>query len=217
MGSLFAFIVTFLASALFGILDGIPFLPLQVLWINFTIDVFLSIGLGMGNPTPGLMERPPRKADERILPARLFTRLILAGVVIATCALIVMIYAKDVSHLSDEVARSMGITTFSFASIFFALETNDEQHSVFNQVTLESHRLLQMCGWSLLATFVMIVPDFMHRLFGTADLNVGQYVLSIVVGSLILWVIEIEKIFRRRAVESANAEAVVDSTAQVVS
>jgi Ca2+-transporting ATPase len=113
-----------------------------------------------------------------------------------------MAYAVDVVHVSDEVARSMGITTFSFASIFFALETNDEQRSVFNQVTLESHRLLQMCGWSWLSTFLMIVPDFMHRLFGTADLNVGQWVISIVVGSLILWVIEIEKIVRRRTAES---------------
>ena|SRR5690242_8769699 len=111
----------------------------------------------------------------------------------------------------------MGITTFSFASIFFALETNDEQRSVFNQVTLESHRLLQMCGWSGLSTFLMIVPDFMHRLFGTADLTIAQWVMSIVVGSLNLWVIEIEKIVRRRTAESTNAEAVTKSTAQVIS
>jgi Ca2+-transporting ATPase len=217
MGSLFSFIFTFLGAALFDVLGGVPFLPLQVLWINFTFEIFLSIGLGMGNPTPGLMERAPRKSDERILSARLFTRLILAGVVIAACALGVMAYAVDVVHVSDEVARSMGIVTFSFASIFFALETNDEQRSVFNQVTLESHRLLQMCGWSLLATFVMIVPDFMHRLFGTADLTLAQWVISIVVGSLILWVIEIEKIVRRRAAESTNAGAVTESTAQIVS
>jgi Ca2+-transporting ATPase len=217
MGSLFSFIFTFLGAALFDVLGGVPFLPLQVLWINFTFEIFLSIGLGMGNPTPGLMERAPRKSDERILPARLFTRLILAGVVIAACALGVMAYAVDVVHVSDEVARSMGITTFSFASIFFALETNDEQRSVFNQVTLESHRLLQMCGWSLLATFLMIVPDFTHRLFGTADLTIAQWVISIVVGSLILWVIEIEKIVRRRAAESTNSEVVTESTAQIVS
>jgi Ca2+-transporting ATPase len=197
MGSLFSFIFTFLGAAFFDILGGVPFLPLQVLWINFTFEIFLSIGLGMGNPTPGLMQRPPRKAGERILPTRLFTRLIIAGVVIAASTLGVISYAVNYAHLSVEVARTMGITTFSFASIFFALETNDEQRSVFNQVTLESHRLLQMCGWSGLSTFVMIVPDFMHRLFGTADLNVGQWVICIVVGSLILWVTEIEKIFRR--------------------
>jgi P-type Ca2+ transporter type 2C len=34
MGSLFGFILTFLGSALFYILGGIPFQPLQVLWAN---------------------------------------------------------------------------------------------------------------------------------------------------------------------------------------
>jgi Ca2+-transporting ATPase len=97
------------------------------------------------------------------------------------------------------------MTTFSLASIFFALETNDELRSVFSQVTLESHRLLQMCGWSLLATFLVTAPDFMQRIFGTKDLNIGQWIICIVVGSLILWVTEIVKIFRRQAADAVAA------------
>ncbi len=214
MGSLFAFIVTFLASALFNILGGVPFLPLQVLWINFTIDVFLSIGLGMGNPTPGLMERAPRKAGERILPARLFTRLIIAGVVIGASTLGVMQYAGAGAHLSAATAQTMGIITFSLASIFFALQTNDEVRSVFSHVTLESHRLLQMCGWSLLAIFLVTVPNFMQRIFDTADLTIGQWIICIAVSSLILWVIELVKIFRRRAAKSTTAELATVPAAQ---
>jgi P-type Ca2+ transporter type 2C len=160
----------------------------------------------MGNPTPGLMERAPRKAGERILPARLFTRLIIAGVIIAACTLGVMQYAVAGAHWSVEVAHTIGMTTFSLASIFFALETNDELRSVFSHITLESHRLLQMCGWSLLATFLVTAPDFMNRIFGTTNLNIGQWIICIVVGSLILWVIEIIKIFRRRAAASSSAE-----------
>jgi Ca2+-transporting ATPase len=214
MGSLFAFIVTFLASAFFGVLGGVPFLPLQVLWINFTVDVFLSIGLGMGNPTPGLMERPPRKAGERILPARLFVRLVIAGVIIATCTLCVMQYSVAIAHWSTAVAQTMGMTTFSIASIFFALETNDELRSVFNHVTLESTRLLQTCGYSLLATFLVTALDFMQRIFGTQSLNFGQWLICIVVGSVILWVTEFVKIFRRRADASSTAELKTEAVAQ---
>ena len=215
MGSLFAFIATFLGAALFNILQGVPFLPLQVLWINFTIDVFLSIGLGMGNPTPGLMQRAPRKAGERILPTRLFTRLIIAGLVIAACTLGVMQYAVAVPHLSFGAAQTMGIITFSLASIFFALETNNDLLSVFSHVTLESHRLLQMCGWSLLAIFLVTVPNFMQKIFGTADLAIQQWIISIAVSSLILWLTEIVKIFRRRSAESSDAEVETVSAAAV--
>src|SRR3989442_1420330 len=172
MGSLFAFILTFLGAALFNILSGVPFEPLQVLWINFTIDIFLSIGLGLGNPTPGLMQRQPRKAGAQILPTQLFVRLIIIGLIIATCTLGVMQYAVVGAHWSVEVAHTMGMTVFSLASIFFALETNDELRSVFNPATLENTRLLQICGWSLLATFLVTAPDFMNRIFGTKDLNI---------------------------------------------
>jgi len=214
MGSLFAFIITFLGAALFDILSGVPFLPLQVLWINFTVDVFLSIGLGMGNPTPGLMERAPRKAGERILPARLFTRLILTGLVLAVCTLGVMQYAVAGAGWSPTIAHTMGMTTFSLASIFFALETNDELRSVFSHETLESHRLLQMCGWSLLATFLVTAPDFMNKIFQTTNLNVGQWVICIVVGSLVMWVMEIVKIFRRRATTSSAARPTTEVVAE---
>ena len=205
MGSLFAFIITFLGAALFNILSGVPFLPLQALWINFTIDILLSIGLGLGNPTPGLMQRRPRKANAQILPARLLARLVLVGLILAACTLGVMQYAIVSAHVNTTVAHTMGMTVFSLASIFYALETNDELRSVFNHETLREYRLLQTCGWSLLATFLVTAPDFMNRLFQTSGLTIGEWVICIVVGSVILWVIEIAKIFRRRAAASSTA------------
>jgi len=78
--------------------------------------------------------------------------------------------------------------------------------SVFSRETLESHRLIQMCGWSLLVLFLITAPDFMHRLFATTDLTFWQWVICIVFGSLVLWVSEIEKFFRRRVEASSEAE-----------
>jgi P-type Ca2+ transporter type 2C len=217
MGSLFAFILTFLGAALLNVLAGIPFEPLQVLWINFTVGIFLAIGLGLGNPTPGLMQRPPRPAGEQILPMRLAVSLVLLGLMMAVSALGVMQYAVVGAQWGDTVARTMGVVTFSLANIFFALETNDELRSVFSRETLESHKLIQMCGWSLLATFLITAPDFMHKIFGTVDLNIMQWVICIAVASLVLWVSEIVKIFRRRAAKSTTTEPVIESTAQIVS
>src|SRR5205823_10189063 len=141
MGSLFAFILTFLGAALFNVLAGIPFEPLQVLWTNFTIGIFLAIGLGLGNPTPGLMQRPPRKAGEQILPMRLAVRLVALGLMMAVSALGVIQYAVAGAQWGDTVARTMGVVTFSFATIFFALETNDELRSVFSREMLASRWL----------------------------------------------------------------------------
>jgi len=205
MGTLFVWILTFLGAALFNILGGVPMQPLQVLLIKFSIVIFLAIGLGLGKPTPGLMQLPPRKADEQIMPMRLAVSLVISGLFRAVSTLGVILFALG-SSWNDTVAQSMAIVTFSFACIFFAFESNDQLRSVFSRETLESHRLIQMSGWSVLLVFLVTSLDFAHRIFSTTDLNVGQWIACIVFGSLVLWTTEIEKFFRRRAEASSSAE-----------
>src|SRR6185437_5079940 len=57
MGVLIGFIVTFLGASVFNIASGIPFLPLQTLWVNFTTQVFQSVGLGYGKAEEDIMRR----------------------------------------------------------------------------------------------------------------------------------------------------------------
>ncbi len=81
MGVLFGMIWTFLGAGLFNVLAGVPFVPQQTLYVNFTTQVLQSIGLGLGEPTEGLMERPPRKADEQVMPLPLGIRLAIYGAI----------------------------------------------------------------------------------------------------------------------------------------
>ena len=74
MAGLFGFIGTFLGAAILFIAQGMPFLPLQTLWVNFTVQVFLAIGLGYGKAREGLMKdapRSPHRPDPRHAAARL--------------------------------------------------------------------------------------------------------------------------------------------------
>ncbi|HEY7125730.1 MAG TPA: HAD-IC family P-type ATPase [Ktedonobacterales bacterium] len=196
MGNLFGFILIFLGAGIFNILRGIPFLPLQSLWINFTVELFLAIGIGTGAPTPGLMKRPPRSANEQVLPRRHAVRLAIYGLLMAISTLGVMSYTS--SLWGETVARTMGLTTFSLAHIFFALDLNNEQGSVFSLETLENRRLLTMSGWALLTTYLITALGFMNRIFATAPLGLWQWVICIAVSSLILWVGELMKLLRRR-------------------
>ena len=79
MGCLFGFIVSFLGAAIFNIAGGIPFLPLQTLWINFTTMLFQAVGLGYGQPAAGLMDRRPRDPQQPILPRRQMVWLVIIG------------------------------------------------------------------------------------------------------------------------------------------
>ena len=47
------FILTFVGAGLFDVAGGSPLTPLQILWINFAVDVLLAIGLGLTPRSPG--------------------------------------------------------------------------------------------------------------------------------------------------------------------
>jgi Ca2+-transporting ATPase len=205
MGLLFGFIAIFLGAAIFNILDGAPFLPQQTLWVNFTVTVFLAIGLGLGAATPGIMERPPRPANAKILPRTLMIITILFGLSVATSGLAAAEWALNAGW-GDPVARTIALTTFSIATIFLALECNDQLTSVFTGDPFENSVLVKMVGWAALATFVVTELDFLNRLFATTPLNIKQWVVCLVASSLVLWVAEGIKFYQRRQVSQAGAE-----------
>jgi Ca2+-transporting ATPase len=214
MGTLFAWILTFLGAAIFNILGGVPMGPLQVLLIKFSIVIFLAIGLGLGNPRPEVMQEKPRNAGEQIMPTPLAVSLGVSGLIRAASVLVAIVIALNVWGNSTAVAQTMALLTFSMACIFFALESNDQLRSVFSQQTLESSRLIRMIGWSLLLLFVVVYMDFLHRLLGTADLTLWHWVVAIALGSLVLWTSEIEKIFRRRAAARAESQTAVSDVTE---
>src|SRR5947209_8265870 len=214
MGLLFGFIAIFLGAAIFNILDGAPFLPQQTLWVNFTVTVFLAIGLGLGAATPNIMDRKPRRADAKILPPRLMVITIIFGLSVAISGLVAAQWALSAGW-GDIVARTIALSTFSFATIYLALECNDERSSIFSGDPFDNGVLVKMVGWAILATIAVTGFDFLHRLFGTADLNVQQWVLCIVAGSLVLWVAEIVKFIERRRAPDSEAAPAAETVAPV--
>src|SRR5436190_20132929 len=141
MGVLFGFIATFLGASIFNILSGIPFLPLQTLWVNFTVDVFQAIGLGWGKPREGLMEIAPRPKDQVILNRRLLAWLVFSGLVMAIGTLGVITWANQA--FNTQVAHTMGLVTFSIFNLLFSLETADEERTLFSSELLENQMLLK--------------------------------------------------------------------------
>ena len=94
MGALGGLVVTFLGAACSTLVySGVPFVPLQTLWVNFTTQVFQAIGLGYGKPADDLMERKPRPVDEPIIDRSLFVWLGIASLTLGAMTLGVIAWA----------------------------------------------------------------------------------------------------------------------------
>jgi Ca2+-transporting ATPase len=197
MACLFGFISTFLGASIFNILSGVPFLPLQTLWINFTVDIFQAIGLGYGRPREGLMEDAPRPKDEEILPRPLFLWLAFVGIFMGIGTLGVIVWA--VNSFDDTIAHTMGLVTFSLFHLFFSLETANEERTIFSSELLENPVLLKTSGLSLLTIFLATTFGPLQRVLDTVELTIEQWAICAIVAALIIVVSEFRKVMRRRA------------------
>ncbi len=212
MGALIGFIVTFLGASIFNIVSGVPFVPLQTLWINFTTQVFQAIGLGYGEPATDLMERKPRPEKEPILPRPILIWLCFAGFVLGGTTLGVIWWADD-AH-DTVVARSMGMTTFAIANVFLSFCVKDELKSVFTVETFADRRLLKATGLSALAIVFGTELGIMQRILGTVSLTGKQWIVCLLAAFTIVVASELRKlVLRRQAPEPADVEAVPESAA----
>ena len=210
MAGLFGYIATFLGSAILDIMGGIPFLPLQTLWLNFTVNVAQGLGLGYGKPREGLMEDPPRPKTQKILPRRLMTWLVTIGLVMAAGTLGVMAWATNAFPSDNNIiAQTMGVTTFALFRLFSSLETADEGQSVFSGSILANRPLLIGTGVSVLTIILATELPFLQRILATVSLTGDQWLVCIGVALSLIVVEEIKKALKIRTDEEPVAKAPV--------
>lgn len=209
IGVLLGFIVTFLGASIFDIADGVPLVPLQSIFINFTTDLFIAVGLGYGAAASGLMQRRPRDSEEAVLPRPLLLWLAIVGLVMGIVTLAVLAWGEDPHGL--DLARTMGFTTFALSHVFFALSTKDEQRTMFTMETFSDKPLLVASGLALAAIVLTTTFGPFQRMMDTGPLELEQWLVCIGAALVIPVVSEIRKALFKRPIDEVGAS---DATAE---
>ena len=170
--------------------------PLQILWINFAIDVLLAVGLGFDAAAPGLMRRAPRDAAAAIVDRALGIRLGIASFVMAVLALGIVAWGD---HRYDlVVATTMGLTTLSLMHIVAALESREPAGTIFKRYTIANRRFVQLIGASLALAFLVTELSPLQRIFDTVSLTSSQWGICLLGPLVFLAVAEAGKLADRR-------------------
>jgi P-type Ca2+ transporter type 2C len=206
MGALAGMIVTFLGASILNVASGIPFLPMQTLWVNFTTQVFQAIGLGYGKPSEGLMARRPRRPGQPILRRGDTRWFVVAGLVMAAATLAVAAGAEH-EH-GQALARTMAMTTFAIANLAFSVTARDQRRSVFSLDTFGDRTFVVTSLMSVAAIVFATELRFFQRILDTVELSGRQWLICIAGGLLVLTVSEVWKlVLRRRDRETKPAAA----------
>jgi P-type Ca2+ transporter type 2C len=190
------FILLFVFAGVFDIANGAPLTPLQIIWINFAVDVILAIGLGFDSPAPGLMRRRPRDAAARIVDRALGIRLAISSVIMAGLALAVVAWGDHRYELV--VSTTMGLTTLSLLHIVAALEVREPTASIFSHYTISNRRFVQLIGAALVLTFLVTALSPLQRIFDTVPLTSSQWGICLVAPVVYVALAELGKLIDRR-------------------
>jgi Ca2+-transporting ATPase len=203
MGCLFGIIVSFLGASIFNIANGVPFLPLQTIWINFTVILSQAIGLGYGQPSPHLMEQPPRDPAVPVVPRPVMTWLAAIGLVMGTATLGVLTWAWG-EH-GELVARTMGLTTFLIAVVLLSLESRDQRRSTFNVEVLSDRTFMVSTGISVGVIYLGTTFSGFQRILETTALSLNQWLICTLAAASVVVASEIRKAVLRQRAATATA------------
>ena len=196
MSTLIAYIAIFIGAGIFDIAGGIPLDPLQIIWLNFVIDVPIAIALGFDEPTGGLMERSPRPVGAPVLSSTNWVRLCVQGAVMTVGTLVA--YQIGEANFSLAVASAMLLSTLSLYHIAAGLLARDQVNTIFRRDFVPGAAQLRRYGLALAATILVTEIGFLQRIFSMVDLTLGQWGICLGIALTLVVVEELIKVFLRR-------------------
>jgi Ca2+-transporting ATPase len=196
MSTLVAYIAVFLGAGIFGIANGAPLNPLQILWLNMVVDIPIAIALGFDDPSPGLMKRPPRPVGTPVLSTANWVRLCVQGFVMTVGSLV----AYQIGDGQDGalVASTMLLTTLSLFHVVAGFLARDQEGTIFSRSAIPGATQLRRYGLSLLAVVAITALNILERIFDTAPLTADQWAICVSIALSLLVVEELIKLVLRR-------------------
>jgi Ca2+-transporting ATPase len=163
----------------------LPFLPIQILWINLVTDGLPAMALGLEPPEPGIMRRQPRPRTEDIFARGLGAMIFKRGIYIALVTLLAFTAGLTVSRYYGvenlAAARTMALTTLVFVQLFYVFECRSERFSPFELGFFSNRFLIFAVICSVFMQLLIIYLPFFQNVFKTVPLDAWQWALILLI------------------------------------
>jgi magnesium-transporting ATPase (P-type) len=186
-------------TILFALFAGwpLPFLAVQVLWINLVTNGLQDVALAFEPGEPGQLRRPPRDAAEGILSRRLLLRLFGVGAVLSVGTL--GVFWWTLARTGDLAqAQSVAMTQMVVFQFFHVLNSRSLDRSVFRVPLLSNRFLFVSVVAALLAHLAALHLAPMQTLLRTVPLSAAEWLLVAAVGTSVVAGGELDKWYNRR-------------------
>lgn len=177
----------------------LPLLPLQILWINLVTDGPPALALSLEPAEGDSMRRPPRSPQESIFGRGVGGHMIWAGLFMAVLALLPgYLYWRA----GRQSWQTMIFATLTFSQLANVLAIRAGNASLFKKGLPPNRALYAAVGLIVALQLAVIYLPLAQTVLRTSALNGRDLGISLLLGVVIVWAVEIEKwAARKRDVE----------------
>ncbi|MDY5670819.1 MAG: calcium-translocating P-type ATPase, PMCA-type [Prevotella sp.] len=174
-----------------------PLTVTQILWVNLIMDTFAALALASLPPSHEVMKDKPRKASDFIINKSIGFGILLCGIVFFLVMFALLVYCER---------RGKGGVDVHELTMFFTTFVMIQFWNLFNAKALMSHHtafrhFLKDKGMILVLVLVLvgqwIIVTFGGEMFRTTPLSLHEWLLIIGSTSVVLWVGELWRAFKR--------------------
>lgn len=174
-----------------------PLTVTQILWVNLIMDTFAALALASLPPSHEVMKEKPRKASDFIINKSIGFGILFCGIVFFLVMFALLVYCER---------RGKGGVDVHELTMFFTTFVMIQFWNLFNAKALMSHHtafrhFLKDRGMILVLVLVLvgqwIIVTFGGEMFRTTPLSLHEWLLIIGSTSVVLWVGELWRTFKR--------------------
>lgn len=174
-----------------------PLTVTQILWVNLIMDTFAALALASLPPSHEVMKEKPRKASDFIINKSIGFGILFCGIVFFLVMFALLVYCER---------RGKGGVDVHELTMFFTTFVMIQFWNLFNAKALMSHHtafrhFLKDRGMILVLVLVLvgqwIIVTFGGEMFRTTPLSLHEWLLIIGSTSVVLWVGELWRAFKR--------------------
>ena len=181
-----------------------PLTVTQILWVNLIMDTFAALALASLPPSHEVMNDKPRKATDFIINKGMAFGILFCGIAFFIVMFAMLIYCER---------RGKGGVDVHELTVFFTTFVMIQFWNLFNAKSLGSNRtafrhFLKDKGMILVLVLVLVgqwlIVTFGGEMFRTVPLSLTEWLVIIGATSIVLWVGEIWRAFKRLLAKRKN-------------
>ena len=189
-------VLAVIAAILFGFV--MPMSAAQILWINLILTITLGLVLAFEPSEPGVMRRPPRRADTPLLTPFLLWRVVFVSFLF-TVGTLGMFFHSLGEGRDLATARTLVVNTIVVLEIFYLFNVRFTHATSFTlRGALGTPAVLLALAAVVVAQLAFTFLPIMHEVFGTQPVTVVDGLVIVAIGVIFMAILEGEKTLLRR-------------------